>query len=128
MRHHLLRTITHPVPAALQYLCGSDRKPNRRNQRSAGAVRRSHPHHPHLAFQMGPIKRTLDLPTSLRSMSLRRYTPPGQTGRGLWGVLMSTGQEIVQDGLNESLNDWVATIRWCDEPPTPLKSIKPVRP
>ena len=39
-------------------------------------------------------------------MSLRRYTPPGQTGRGLRGVLMSTGQEIVQDGLNESLNAW----------------------
>ena len=35
-------------------------------------------------------------------MSLRRYTPPSQTGRGLRGVLMSTGQEIVQDGLNES--------------------------
>ena len=37
-------------------------------------------------------------------MSLRRYTPPGQTGRGLRGVLMSTGQEIVQVGLNESFN------------------------
>ena len=36
-------------------------------------------------------------------MSLRSYTPSGQTGRGLWGVLMSTGQEIVQDGLSESL-------------------------
>ena len=103
-RHRLLRTVTHPVPAAPQYLRGSDRKPNRRNQRSAGAVRRSHTHHPHLAFQTGPIKRTRGFPPSLRSMSLRRYTPPGQTGRGLRGVLMSTGQEIVQDGLNESLN------------------------
>ena len=44
------------------------------------------------------------LPPSLRIMSLRRYTPPGKTGRGLPGVLLSTGQEILQDGLNESLD------------------------
>ena len=67
-------------------------------------VRRSHAHHPHLAFQTGPIKRTLGLPPSLRIMSLRCYTPPGQTGHDLRGVLLSTGQEILQDGLNESLN------------------------
>ena len=36
-------------------------------------------------------------------MSLRRYTPPGQTGCSLPGVLMSTGQEFLQDRLNESL-------------------------
>ena len=36
-------------------------------------------------------------------MSLRRYTPPTQTRHGLRGVLMSTGQEIVQDGLNENV-------------------------
>ena len=36
-------------------------------------------------------------------MSLRRYTPPGQTGRGLPGVLLSAGREFLQDGLNESL-------------------------
>ena len=36
--------------------------------------------------------------------SLRRYIPPRQTGRGLPDVLLSTGQEILQDGLTESLN------------------------
>ena len=39
----------------------------------------------------------------MRGGSLGRYTPPGQTGRGLPGVLLSTGQEILQDGLNESV-------------------------
>ena len=62
-RHRLLQTVTHPVLTAPQYLRGSDQKPNRRNQRSAGALRRSHAHHPHLAFQTGPIKRTLGLPS-----------------------------------------------------------------
>ena len=52
----------------------------------------------------GTYKNNPGLPfPSIRSMSLRRNTPTGQTGRGLRGVLMSTGQEIVQDGLNESL-------------------------
>ena len=39
----------------------------------------------------------------MRGGSLRRYTPPGQTGRRLPGVLLSTGQDILQDGLNESV-------------------------
>ena len=39
----------------------------------------------------------------MRGGILRRYTPPGQTGRGLPSVLLSTGQEILQDGLNESV-------------------------
>ena len=43
----------------------------------------------------------------MRGGSLRRYTPPVQTGRGLPGVLLSTGQEILQDGLNESGYDQV---------------------
>ena len=39
----------------------------------------------------------------MRGGSLRRYTTPGQTGRRLPGVLLSTGQDILQDGLNESV-------------------------
>ena len=39
----------------------------------------------------------------MRGGSLRRYTPPAQTERRLPGVLLSTGQEILQDGLNESV-------------------------
>ena len=56
--HRLLRTVTRAVLTGAQYLRGSDRKPNRRNQRSAGTLRRAYAHHPHLAFQTGPIKRT----------------------------------------------------------------------
>ena len=56
--HRLLRTVTRAVLTGAQYLRGSDRKPNRRNQRSAGTLRRAYTHHPHLAFQTGPIKRT----------------------------------------------------------------------
>ena len=43
-------------------------------------------------------------PPSLRIMSVRCYTPPGQTGCGLPSVLLLMGREILQDGLNESLD------------------------
>ena len=133
-RHRLLRIVTHPVPSAPQCVRGSDRKPNRRNQRSPGLVCRSHAHHPHLAFQTGPIKRTLGLPPSESWVWDATHLPVKQDAAYrascCWQV-----ERFCKTGWTKALMPWVATIRWCDRPLTALKrspnrrwSVKPVRP